>query len=84
MENGLLELQKNEGNNLQVVIARPGGVLPSNTMIPTVLIAATASIRVDTLGAAVVEEAVDGKESRTLDCAELRTLGGLALQKRSK
>ncbi|RFU28373.1 hypothetical protein B7463_g7984, partial [Scytalidium lignicola] len=85
VENGLLELEKKEENNFQVTIARPGGVLDKNTIIPDFLVAASASIKADTLGAAMVEEAVDeDKESMTLECAALRKIGSEALQRQKK
>ncbi|KAH8813198.1 hypothetical protein F5884DRAFT_328370 [Xylogone sp. PMI_703] len=82
VENGLLELEKNEENNLQVTIARPGGVLGTSVPLPDFLVAATASIKSDTLAAALVEEAVGkNKKSSTLECAELRRIGGDALRR---
>jgi hypothetical protein len=48
---------------------RPGGVLPTYTMIPNVLVSVTKSIKADELATAMVNEVVgEGDGTRTLEC----------------
>jgi len=75
-ENGLLALQEKDESNLDVTITRPGGVVPTNTLMPQLMVASTSSIRVDELAAVLIDEAIAGANgTRTLECDVLRNRG---------
>ncbi|KAE8448542.1 hypothetical protein EG329_009423 [Mollisiaceae sp. DMI_Dod_QoI] len=75
VENGLLVIQEKEPS-FEVSIARPGGVLAKDTILPNVLVGATMSIKVDELAAAMISEAVESsKGTRTFESDELRKKG---------
>ena len=82
-ESGLLTLQEEEGSNLEVTIARPGGVVAKNTLMPNLMVTASSSIKLDELAAVLVDEAVAGtKGTRTMECDALRNKGRELLQER--
>lgn len=81
-ENGLLALQEKEGSNLEVTIARPGGVVAKNTLMPKLVVASTSSIKLDELAAVLIDEAVAGaRGTRTMECDALRNRGSELLER---
>jgi hypothetical protein len=75
-ENGLLALHEKGGSNLDLSIMRPGGVVAKNTLLPKSLVACTSSIKLDELGAVMIDEAVAGANgTRTIECDVLRNRG---------
>ncbi|KAL5314839.1 hypothetical protein ACEPPN_017488 [Leptodophora sp. 'Broadleaf-Isolate-01'] len=80
IENGLLELEQKEESNMEIIIARPGGVLPKATIVPDLLVGLTKSIKVDELAAFLVMSCTAKKEGeRTLENDAVRKAGRLAL-----
>jgi len=76
VENGLLRLQENEDNNLEVSIMRPGGVLAKGSPVPNVLARIALYIKVDELAGAMIREVVGNvKGTRTLENNALRKEG---------
>jgi hypothetical protein len=76
VENGLLEIQGKEDNDLEVTIVRPGGVLAKGSQVPDILVTASLSIKVEELAAAMINEVVSGlRGTRTLENSALRNEG---------
>ncbi|KAH7319248.1 hypothetical protein BKA65DRAFT_514095 [Rhexocercosporidium sp. MPI-PUGE-AT-0058] len=79
-ENGLLAIEQKEGNNMDIIIARPGGVLAKETRVPDILVGLTKSIKVDELAAFLVMAASVTKEGeRTWENDAVREAGKMAL-----
>ncbi|KUJ24125.1 uncharacterized protein LY89DRAFT_713044 [Mollisia scopiformis] len=80
VENGLLAIQEKEPG-FEVSVARPGGVLAKDSIIPSILVGITMSIKVDELAAAMISEATaNSKGTRTLECDALRKKGNEILK----
>ena len=79
VENKLIDFEEKHPDAFEAVILKPGGVLGKNNIIPQALIGVTKSIRVNTLAAASIDVALNGRKGKqTLEVAEIEERGSAA------
>ncbi|KAL8828219.1 MAG: hypothetical protein Q9170_006698 [Blastenia crenularia] len=74
-ELALMEMQKEHPDTLAVYIARPGGVTAPNSFFPTLLESLARFINVDDLAAKMLDIAINGHDTQTLEQDVLRNEG---------
>ncbi|KAI4246133.1 MAG: hypothetical protein L6R40_002085 [Gallowayella cf. fulva] len=75
VENQLMGLQKQHEDALVTYVARPGGVLATNSFFPSVLEPLAKAVTVDDLAAKMLDTAINGHETHILEVDVLRDEG---------
>ncbi|CAF9913794.1 MAG: hypothetical protein HETSPECPRED_001662 [Heterodermia speciosa] len=72
VENKLIDFEEKHPDAFEAVILKPGRVLGKNNLIPQALLGFTKSLRVNTLAAAMVDLALNGRRGKqTLEVADI-------------
>ncbi|KAI4252468.1 MAG: hypothetical protein LQ352_004279 [Teloschistes flavicans] len=75
VENKLIELQKQLPEQLLSYVARPGGVLATNSFFPALLEPLARAITVDDLAAKMLDTAINGHKTQIIELDVLRDEG---------
>ncbi|MCJ1287719.1 hypothetical protein MMC26_007071 [Xylographa opegraphella] len=70
-ENGLFALAKDNEGVFEVLVVRPAGILPRGMTLTGMLLMLGPSVKVEAVGAVMVEMAINGFEKRTLENGEI-------------
>ncbi|KAL8736129.1 MAG: hypothetical protein Q9181_002519 [Wetmoreana brouardii] len=75
VENKLMDLQKKDQGRLVTYVARPGGVLATNSLFPGLLEPLARAIAVDDLAVKMLDTAINGHKTQILEVDVLREEG---------